>query len=253
MRGRILGLDHLGIAVRDPRARLGLWAELLGLPLERVEAVPSEGVRTWFLDLGGGHVELLEPLSEESPMAASISKRGEGIHHLSLRVDDLEAVLARLAARGLAPIAPGVRAGAGGTRVAFLHPRDTGGVLLELAQPPAPASTGAEAAAFGPGTIVVAFLRDPRERYVGAIRSLDTTGVAIEGLDLDAWEDWVAQWSRGDRGPLSPSLQLFPVARVEKLQADTDAADLPSFARRFEERAGRPLRSALRAGGGDPA
>ena len=62
MSGKILGLDHLGIAVRDPRARLAFWADVLGMPLERVEAVPSEGVRTWFVEMGGAHVELLEAL-----------------------------------------------------------------------------------------------------------------------------------------------------------------------------------------------
>ncbi|MBP7149598.1 MAG: hypothetical protein KBD01_18880, partial [Acidobacteria bacterium] len=70
-------------------------------------------------------------------------------------------------------------------------------------------------------------------------------GLAVEGLDLDAWEPWVAQWARGEAGPLAPSLQFFPAARIEKLQADQDTADLPSLARRFRERAGRAIAEAL--------
>lgn len=248
MKGRILGLDHVGIAVRDPRQRLWLWAEALGMPLDRAEAVPSEGVRTWFLDFGGGHIELLEPLSDDSPVAVSIAKRGEGIHHLSLAVDDIAAVLARLAARGIEPIGGGARPGAGGCSVAFLHPRDTGGVLLELSQPPergAPVEASAEAAPFAAGRIAVLYLKDPRARMIGAVRSLDAVGIALQGLDLDAWEDWAAQWTRREPGPLSPSLQFFPLARLERLQADEDALDLPSFSRRFEERTGVRLSDAL--------
>ena len=114
MKGKVLGLDHVGVAVRDPRQRLPLWAEALGLPLDRAEAVPSEGVRTWFLDFGGGHIELLEPLSADSPIARAIEKRGEGLHHVCLAVDDLDAALARLAARGIEPVGGGSRPGAGG-------------------------------------------------------------------------------------------------------------------------------------------
>ncbi|MBP7149599.1 MAG: methylmalonyl-CoA epimerase, partial [Acidobacteria bacterium] len=222
MSGRILGLDHLGIAVRDPRARLSFWAERLGLPLERVEAVPAEGVRTWFVTLGGAHVELLEPLAGDSPVGRFLEKRGEGLHHVCLAVEGLDALLARAEAAGIAPVGGGVRPGAGGCRVAFLHPRDTGGVLIELSEratPPvaAPAEpAAAERPGFRPGRLVVAYLRDPRERFVGVVRSLDAVGLAVEGLDLDAWEPWVAQWARGEAGPLAPSLQFFPAARIEK-------------------------------------
>lgn len=255
MKGRVLGLDHVGVAVRDPRQRLPLWAEALGLPLERAEAVPSEGVRTWFLDFGGGHIELLEPLSDDSPVAASIAKRGEGIHHVCFAVDEIEAVLARLASRGIEPIGGGVRPGAGGCAVAFLHPRDTGGVLVELSQRPRTPevpSEDRESAPFAAGKIAVLYLREPRARMIGAVRSLDALGVSLQGLDLDAWEDWVAQWTRGEPGPLTPSLQFFPLIRVEKLQADEDVPDLPSFARRFEERTGVRLDDALAGSPGRP-
>jgi hypothetical protein len=96
----------------------------------------------------------------------------------------------------------------------------------------------------------VLYANEPRARLVGVVRSLDAVGVALAGLDLDAWDDWVAQWSRGERGPLTPSLQFFPLGRVEKLQADEDAPDLPSFGRRFAERTGIALTEALT--GGEP-
>lgn len=244
MKGRILGLDHIGVAVSDPRGRLELWADLLGLPLEKVEAVPTEQVRTWFLDLGGGHLELLEPMSSESSVAKAIEKRGEGIHHLSLGVDDLEAVLAKLASRGINPVGGGPRPGAQGARVAFLHPKDTGGVLLELSQKP-PREGSPPESPFTPGAVVVLYLKDPRERFVGLLRSIDGTGVALDGLELDSWEDWTAQWVKGEAGPLSTSLQFFPASRLEKLQLDRDAGDLPSLARSFEERTGKSLAAAL--------
>lgn len=254
MKGKVLELEHVGIAVRDPRQRLPLWAEVLGLPLGRVEALPSEGVRTWFLDLGGSHIELLEPLAADSPIARAIEKRGEGLHHLSLAVDDIDAVLARLAARGIEPVGGGARPGAGGRTVAFLHPKDTGGVLLELSQRP-PCATGnavepAGAHPFAAGTLAVLYANEPRSRMIGVVRALDAVGVALLGLDLAAWDDWVAQWVRGERGPLTPSLQFFPLARIEKLQADEDAPDLPSLGRQFAERTGFALTEAL--GGGDP-
>ncbi len=252
MSGRVLGLDHLGVAAKDPKPRLQFWADLLGLPLEKAEVVPTEGVRTWFLDLGAGHLELLEPMNEDSAVAKHIEKRGEGLHHLSLLVDDLGAVLARLSARGVEPLAPGVRPGAGGAKVAFFHPRDTGGVLLELSERlrrerGAEAEVAAAAAPFTRGAPVVLHLRDPRQRVFGVLRQLDGVGAAVYGIDVDSWEGWVGQSRRGEEGPLTPSLEYFPIARVEKIVADSDSADLPSFERRFSERTGRSLREVLGA------
>lgn len=243
MSGKILGLDHLGIAVRDPRERLAFWADVLGMPLERVEAVPSEGVRTWFVEMGGAHVELLEALDESSPIAKALDKRGEGVHHVCLRVDDIEAVLARLVAKGLEPIGGGARDGAGGCRVAFLHPKQTGGVLLELSQPPV--GVRKDSSPFAPGAVVVLYLREPREKLFGVLESLDARGIALRGLDLEAWDDWLAQHSRGETTPLSASVQFFPTHRMEKLLADAPQPGLPSLSQRFEERTRRDLRAAL--------
>ncbi len=288
-RGRVTALDHIGVAVKDPRQRLPFWADLLGMELARTEDVPTEGVRTWFLEMGESHLELLEPTSETSPIAKHLEKRGEGIAHMALRVDDLDAMVARLAARGVNLLPPGVRQGAGGAKVAFLHPKDTGGVLVELSQHGADGhghgqghGAGLEEFGlhghghehgthghlhdhehghvhdddedehdhdhdfedeppFGPGTVAVLYLREPRERLFGVLRQLDPIGCALEGIDLESWDGWVNQWARGDEGPITPSLQFFPLARVEKILADSDTADLPSFTRRFEERTGRPL------------
>jgi len=125
-------LDHVGVAVRRLDDRLPLWRDLLGLPLTGIEAVPGEGVRVAFLPAGGARVELVEPAGDDSPMARQIERRGEGIHHLCFEVADLDAALGRLQAAGIAAAGAPGRAGAEGARVAFLHPRGTGGVLVEL-------------------------------------------------------------------------------------------------------------------------
>ena len=249
MKGNVLGIDHVGIAVEDPRRRLPLWADLLGLELEGAEAVASEGVRTWMLAVGDSHVELLEPLGEDSPVARYLARRGEGIHHLCLRVRGLDAVLARLAAQGIEPLGGGARRGAGGARVAFLHPRDTGGVLLELSERPREArDTGR--GGLGTGDVVVLYLRDPKVRLVGLLEALGPEGVTVRGIDLEAFEDWTNQWARGESGPLAPGLQFLPAHRVEKVLADQAAPGMPSLAQQFRDRTGRDLARAL---AGEPA
>lgn len=256
MSGQIIGLDHIGVAVKDPKERMKIWADLLGLPLEKVETVESEGVRTWFLDMGGSWLELLEPLNDESAVAKSIEKRGEGMHHICFEVDNLEKMLAKLAARGINPLGGGARKGAGGAMVAFLHPKDSGGVLVELSE------HGPEECChdhsvdleddedfdedpFRPGTVAVLYLANPKERIFGVVRQLDLAGIGIEGIDLESWNDWVQQWARGAEGPIVPSVQFFPMGRVEKLLADVDTEEVPSFTRQFEERTGRSLAEAF--------
>lgn len=134
-------VDHIGIAVADLEAALRLYRDLLGLELERIEEVPTERVRVAFLkfDRAGalGHVELLCPTAPESAIAKFIEKRGPGLHHVAVAATDLPAVLAACAAAGLELIDKTPRVGAGGKQVAFLHPRASGGVLLEVCAPPA--------------------------------------------------------------------------------------------------------------------
>lgn len=132
----IEGLDHLGIAVRSIEERLAFWKEALELELERSEEVASEKVRTAFLPVGGLHVELLEATDEDSPIARFLERRGEGIHHVCFRVADIDEAVRRLRAAGVPLVGDAPRPGAGGCRVAFLHPKGTGGILIELSEPP---------------------------------------------------------------------------------------------------------------------
>jgi len=125
-------LDHIGIAVRSIDA--AKVYQTLGLKIDHVETVATQGVKTAFLSAGESNLELLEPLSAESPIAKFIEKRGEGIHHICLRVDDIEAHLARLKAEGYRLINEAPVPGAHGCRVAFLHPAAGNGVLIELSE-----------------------------------------------------------------------------------------------------------------------
>ena len=125
-------VDHIGLAVRSLDTALRFWRDALGVSAGAPEEVPSEGVRVAFLPFGETRIELLEPLSSESPIARFLDKRGEGIHHVCLRVENLDAALDTLRQSGAEIIPPEVRRGAGGRRIAFVHPRSTGGVLLEL-------------------------------------------------------------------------------------------------------------------------
>ena len=126
-------LDHIGVAVRSLAETLPLY-ELLGLKVLRREHVPSEQVDVAFLDSGDCHIELLEPLSPESAIAKFIDKRGPGIHHLCLKVENLPELLQQLDAAGVQLIDKVPRPGANNKRVAFVHPKATGGVLLELSE-----------------------------------------------------------------------------------------------------------------------
>jgi len=125
-------LDHIGIAVRSI-AESTIY-QALGLEIDHVETVETHGVRTAFLSVGDSNLELLEPMSAASPIAKFIEIRGEGIHHICLRVDDIEAHLARLQQNGFRLINEAPVPGAHGCRVAFLHPSAGNGVLIELSE-----------------------------------------------------------------------------------------------------------------------
>lgn len=127
-------IDHLGIAVNSLKASVPLYAALLGENPEAQEDVPSEGVRIAFFGTGTGRIELLESTREDSAIAAFLARRGPGLHHVCIAVDDLDEALRRARGAGADVLPPGVRIGAEGRRVAFLHPRTAGGVLIELAE-----------------------------------------------------------------------------------------------------------------------
>jgi len=125
-------LDHIGIAVRSIDAARIYSA--LGLTIDRIETVETQGVKTAFISVGNSNLELLEPLSPESPVAKFIEKRGEGIHHICFRVSNLEEHLARLKRAGFRLVNETPVPGAHGCRVAFLHPSAGNGVLIELSE-----------------------------------------------------------------------------------------------------------------------
>lgn len=127
-------IDHVGVAVHSLEGAESLFRALLdGGPAGR-EEVPDEGVRVSFFGRGTGRLELLEPTETGSSVARFLERRGPGVHHVCLRVEDLDRSLERAREAGAEVVPPGVREGAGGRRVAFLHPRSTGGILLELAE-----------------------------------------------------------------------------------------------------------------------
>lgn len=129
----IKNIDHVGIAVRSIEEARQLY-EALGLQVTEIEEVPHEGVRVALIPCGESRIELLEPLSGDSPIAKFLEKRGPGIHHLCLASDDVRAADARLREEGLQVLRPEPTRGAGGCWVQFVHPRSTGGVLLELSE-----------------------------------------------------------------------------------------------------------------------
>jgi methylmalonyl-CoA/ethylmalonyl-CoA epimerase len=125
-------LDHIGVAVRGLSDAIAFYRDALGLEVSEPADVPSERVRVVFVPVGEAAIELLEATAPDSAIARSIERRGEGLHHVTLAVDDLSAALAQLKARGVRLVDETPRPGAHGTRVAFVHPSSTGGVLLEL-------------------------------------------------------------------------------------------------------------------------
>jgi methylmalonyl-CoA/ethylmalonyl-CoA epimerase len=127
-------LDHIGLATHELEEGLALWRDTLGLKVETTEEIQEQGVRVAMLPIGDTHVELLEPLSPESPVGKFLSKRGPGIHHLAVEVQDIHASLADLKKRGARLIDETPRVGARGCLVAFVHPATTNGILLELVQ-----------------------------------------------------------------------------------------------------------------------
>jgi methylmalonyl-CoA epimerase len=238
-------VDHVGIAVRSLEQGLRFWSDALGMKVSGTEVVESEGVRVAFLPAGDSRLEILEPTRPDSPIARFLDKRGEGIHHLTLEVEDVQATLDRLRARAVPLLDETPRQGAGGSRVAFLHPRASGGVLVELVE-----RTSASGGGIEPGQPVLVYLRDPSEKLWGILRRLDAHGLMLEGIDLSSFDDWVAQLQRGEEAAVGPSLLFLPMMRIEKLLLDRPSGSLPSLAARFLERTGRTLDEALGGSGG---
>jgi methylmalonyl-CoA/ethylmalonyl-CoA epimerase len=132
MFGRI---DHIGVAVEDIDAALELYEGAFAMPLAHRETVEEQGVEAVLLDVGEGHVELLAPLGPETAVGKFLARKGPGLHHVAYAVDDIDATLEKLSAAGLELIDSEPRVGIRESRVAFLHPRGTGGVLTEIVEP----------------------------------------------------------------------------------------------------------------------
>jgi len=130
-------IDHVGVAVSDLERAIALYAQTFGMPLVHRETVAEQGVEAVLLDVGDGHVELLSPLGPETVVAKFVERRGEGLHHVAYRVEDIDAALASLGEAGVDLIDSEPRIGIRKSRVAFLHPKSTGGVLTELVEPAA--------------------------------------------------------------------------------------------------------------------
>jgi len=130
-------LDHVGVAVSDLEAAVALYEDTLGMELVHRETVDEQGVDAVLLDVGDSHVELLHPTGPDTPVGKFIAGRGEGLHHVAYRVDDIDAALERLRSAGVRLIDESPRTGIRNSRVAFLHPKSTGGVLTEIVEPAA--------------------------------------------------------------------------------------------------------------------
>ncbi len=131
-------VDHIGIAVTALDDILKFYQDALGLHLHEIEEVPEQKVRVAMFPVGETNLEFLEPTAPDSPVAKFIEKKGQGIHHIAIGVEDIDRVLAELKARGARLINETPVIGAGGKRIAFVHPASTAGILLELSQAPLP-------------------------------------------------------------------------------------------------------------------
>ena len=131
---KILKIDHLGIAVTSIEAGKKFWKDALGLSFEGSEIVEEQKVKTAFFPVGESEMELLESTSPDGPLARYLEKRGEGIQHVAFRVENIDDALKELKEKGIQLIDETPRKGAGGAKIAFLHPKSTGGVLVELCE-----------------------------------------------------------------------------------------------------------------------
>ncbi len=131
---KILKIDHLGIAVNSIEKCKNFWMEALGLTFEGTETVEEQKVTTAFFPVGESEVELLESTAPDGPVAKYLEKKGEGMHHVAFRVENIEEALEELKEKGIRLVDEKPRKGAGGARIAFLHPKATNGVLVELCE-----------------------------------------------------------------------------------------------------------------------
>ncbi len=132
-----VGMEHVGVAVKNLDEAIGVYRDVLGFKLEGVHVLAERKVRVAFFSAGGeAQIELLEPVGSDSPIAKFLESRGEGIHHMAVKVNNIEAALAELKRKGVVLVDDKPREGAEGKKIAFVHPKSTHGVLLELVEKP---------------------------------------------------------------------------------------------------------------------
>ncbi len=131
---KIKKINHVAVVVTDMEKSLSFWRDALGIELHELRDVPAEMSQVAFMPLAGSEIELVQPTTDDSGIAKYLAKRGPGMHHICLEVDDIEGMLAQLAARGVRLINEQPRSAADGKKYAFIHPESTGGVLVELYQ-----------------------------------------------------------------------------------------------------------------------
>ena len=134
---KIIGIEHVGIAVDDLEETSSFWGDILGIVHTHTESVETESVNTKIYDTGKGKIELLDSLDETSPVRKFIQKRGPGVHHICLEVEDINIAIKELKESGIEVLSDFPRVGAEGYKIVFIHPKSTGGVLVELAEKPA--------------------------------------------------------------------------------------------------------------------
>lgn len=131
---KVKQINHVAIVVEDIQASLGFWRDALGLELHELRDVPAEQSKIAFMPLAGSEIELVQPTSDDSGIAKYLAKRGPGMHHVCLEVDDIDGMMQTLKAKGIQLINEEARVAADGKKYAFIHPKSTGGVLVELYQ-----------------------------------------------------------------------------------------------------------------------
>jgi len=127
-------IDHIGIAVKSAEERIKLYRDLLGLDVYYTEVLPERGLKVYFVKIGESRFELLEEISENSEIHSFLEKRGEGFHHIALKVENIEEYINKAKELGIKPLSEQPQKGAHGTKVVFLHPKTTGGLLIELVE-----------------------------------------------------------------------------------------------------------------------
>ena len=273
-------IDHIGVAVSSLEESKAFY-EALGLVCGGEEEVPEQRVKVAFFPAGEGRLELLESTDPEGPIGRFVTKKGPGLHHVCLAVPDIRAAMEALKSRGYTLIDQEPKAGAGGHLVAFVHPKSTGGVLLELSAESAgmraanretdergelgkhrgalsrlPSSPALRLGPIGSDRVgprrhvVVLYLHSPREKHWGLLMKMDAAGLWLRGIELDSFEAWARQQTSEEPAHLGLSTFFVPFLRVEKVVLDERTGPVPSMRERFEAITGKSLGECMNAEAG---